>query len=75
VISGDVLEPIPWRDEQQASGLVAFTRSGRCRHAGPERFANEQQRRAIEAMRQCDGLLGISDQTLFGRRGGSGRIA
>ena len=43
-----------------------------CSHRGAERLAHQQQRRAVLAMRERDGLFGIARQTLFAKRAALG---
>ena len=64
----DALESIPRRDQKQAGDKVGLARCSRCSYRGAERLAHQQQRRAVLAMGERDGLFGIARQTLFAAR-------
>ena len=68
VVRADILEPIPWRNEQQPRRLVALAHAGRSGHSGPQGFADQEQRCAIEAMGERDGLFRVADHVLFAQR-------
>ena len=65
VEAGKVLQPVPWRDQQQPRRPLALAHACSRHHGGPQRFAGEQQRLAIELVRECDGLFGIGNERLF----------
>src|SRR5439155_4154298 len=48
VVRPDVLEPIPWRNEEQPRYLVALAHAGRSGHGGSQGFSDDEQRCAIE---------------------------
>ncbi len=65
---GDAQEPVPGRDQQQPRDLVSLMGGSRCGDAGAERFADHQQRRAVQPMRQGDARCGIGDQAALAER-------
>ena len=68
MVRPDVLEPIPWRNEEQPRYLVALAHAGRSGHGGSQGFSDDEQRCAIEAMGEQDGLFGVADHILFAQR-------